>query len=73
MTRDFNAKYPSIVQALAAMPDETVIDGRKEKGRKVERLLLEHQERPVNAHLGAPETVVEYLRGYRSPRANERQ
>jgi len=25
--KDFNAKYPSIVQALAAMPDETVVDG----------------------------------------------
>ena len=25
--RDFNRKYPSIVQALAAMPDDTVIDG----------------------------------------------
>jgi bifunctional non-homologous end joining protein LigD len=24
---DFNRKYPSIVQALAAMPDETIIDG----------------------------------------------
>jgi ATP-dependent DNA ligase len=25
--KDFNTKYPSIVKALAAMPDETVIDG----------------------------------------------
>jgi ATP-dependent DNA ligase len=25
--KDFNAKYPAIVTALAAMPDETVIDG----------------------------------------------
>jgi DNA ligase D-like protein (predicted ligase) len=25
--KDFNGKYPSIVQALVAMPDETVIDG----------------------------------------------
>jgi ATP-dependent DNA ligase len=25
--KDFNPKYPAIVQALAAMPDETVIDG----------------------------------------------
>ena len=24
--KDFNRKYPTIVQALAAMPDETVID-----------------------------------------------
>src|SRR5215472_5818404 len=25
--KDFNGRYPTIVQALAAMPDETVIDG----------------------------------------------
>jgi len=25
--RDFNSRYPSIAKALAAMPDETVIDG----------------------------------------------
>jgi len=25
--KDFNSKYPAIVQALAAMPEETVIDG----------------------------------------------
>jgi ATP-dependent DNA ligase len=25
--KDFNARYPAIVQALAAMPNETVIDG----------------------------------------------
>src|SRR5258705_8697426 len=25
--KDFNGKYPSIVKALAALPDETVIDG----------------------------------------------
>jgi bifunctional non-homologous end joining protein LigD len=25
--KDFNAKYPALVQALSAMPDETVIDG----------------------------------------------
>src|ERR1022692_1453435 len=25
--KDFGAKYPAIVKALAAMPDETVIDG----------------------------------------------
>ena len=24
--KDFNARYPAVVQALAAMPDETVID-----------------------------------------------
>jgi ATP-dependent DNA ligase len=27
----FNGKYPSIVKALAAMPDETVIDGEIER------------------------------------------
>ena len=25
--KDFNGKYPAIVKALSAMPDETVIDG----------------------------------------------
>jgi ATP-dependent DNA ligase len=25
--KDFNARYPAIVKKLAAMPDETVIDG----------------------------------------------
>jgi bifunctional non-homologous end joining protein LigD len=25
--KDFNRKYPSLVQALSTMPDETVIDG----------------------------------------------
>ena len=25
--KDFNAKYPTIIRALAAMPDETAIDG----------------------------------------------
>jgi bifunctional non-homologous end joining protein LigD len=25
--KDFNVRYPAIVAALAAMPDETVIDG----------------------------------------------
>jgi hypothetical protein len=25
---DFNGRYPSIVRALAALPDETVVDGR---------------------------------------------
>ena len=25
--KDFNQKYPTIVKALAGMPDETVIDG----------------------------------------------
>jgi len=25
--KDFNSKYPAIVQALAALPEETVIDG----------------------------------------------
>ena len=35
--KDFNGRYPAIVQALAAMPDETVIDGEivalEESGR----------------------------------------
>ena len=25
--KDFNARYPAIVQGLAALPDETVLDG----------------------------------------------
>jgi bifunctional non-homologous end joining protein LigD len=28
--KDFNSTYPAIVQALAPMPDETVIDGEAE-------------------------------------------
>ena len=36
--KDFNGKYPGIAKALAAMPDETVIDG--------EIVALDHSGRP---------------------------
>jgi ATP-dependent DNA ligase len=45
---DFNARYPGIVNALAAMPDETVIDGEVGGSRAAYRLKINAANYPNN-------------------------
>src|SRR5258708_20023400 len=51
--KDFNARYPAIVQALAAMPNETVIVGEivpLESGRPSFKPLQNHPSTPLLLH-----------------------
>lgn len=51
--KDFSAKYPAIVKALAAMPDDTVIDGERNLERDSERNERERREpAPLAADFG---------------------
>jgi bifunctional non-homologous end joining protein LigD len=55
--KDFNSRYPAIVKALAAMPDETVIDG--------EIVALEPSGRPsfhaLRNYAGSAAAIVYYV------------